>query len=81
MFKNDVSEWSNLESYNTAKKIVDSLKVVNDVAERTLKLMTDVNGSLTNNEDEKQRAIQVIEDNRKRVPTTQKFVLSNCKRL
>lgn len=79
MFENSVRVWHSLEEYRTAKKIVDSFKVVNDTAERALKLMTDVNGSLTNNEQEKQKAIQVIEDNRKRIPSTQKYVLSSYK--
>lgn len=48
MFENNVRAWENLEEYKTAKQIVDSFKVVNEKAERTLKLMTDVNDSLTN---------------------------------
>lgn len=75
MFESDVSDWKNLDSYKSAKTIVDSLQVVNDCAERSLKLMTDFNESLTSNEPEKQRAIQVIEDNRKRIPSMKKSVL------
>lgn len=81
MFEKNVRAWENLEEYKTAKKIVNSFKVVNDVAERALKLMTEVNGSLTNKEPQKQNTIQVIEDNRKRIPTTQKYVLSSYKLL
>lgn len=80
MFENDASDWKNLDSYRTAKNIIDSLFVVNDCAERTLKLMTDFNESLTTKEPEKQRAIQVIEDNRKRIPNTKKSVLSAYKK-
>lgn len=64
MFDKDISEWKRLDSYKTAKKTVDSLHVVNDTAERTLKLMTDFNECFTTNESEKQNAIQVI--NRKK---------------
>lgn len=80
MFDNDVSGWNTLDSYKAAKKIVDSLQVVNDCAERTLKLMTDFNASFTTNESEMQKAIQVIEDNRKRIPNTKKSVLSAYKK-
>lgn len=81
MFENNVRAWENLEEYKRAKETVDSFRVVNDIAERTLKLMTDINGSLTNDEEQKQKTIQVIEDNRKRIPTTQKYVLSSYKLL
>lgn len=81
MFEKKVRAWEDLEEYKTAKKIVDSFKVVNEVAERALKLMTEINGSLTNKEEQKQNSIQVIEDNRKRIPKTQKYVLSSYKLL
>ncbi len=60
-----------------AKQIVDSLKVVNDIAE--LKLMTDVNGK-TNNENSIQNYIQVLQNNRYRVPFPIKLVLSSYER-
>lgn len=81
MFDNSVREWHSLEEYQTAKEIVDSFKVVNDSAERALKLMTDINGSITHDEQQKQKSIHVIEDNRKRIPSTQKYVLSFYKLL
>lgn len=73
------SEWKNLDAYNNAKTIVDSLHVVNDCAERTLKLMTDFNESLTTNESEMQRVIQVVEDNRDKMPNIKKSVLASYK--
>lgn len=76
MFENDVADWKHLDDYKSAKNIVDSFQVVNDCAERTLKLMTDFNESFTTKEAEKQQAIQVIEDNRKKIPNTKKSVLS-----
>lgn len=81
MFESCVRDWHTLKEYKTAKKIVDSFKVVNDTAERTLKLMTDVNGLFTNNEQEKQKTVQVIEDNRQRIPSAKKYVLSSYKML
>lgn len=81
MFQNNVRVWNDMKEYKAAKKVVDSFKVVNDTAERALKLMTDVNCSMTNDEQGKQNAIQVIEDNRKRIPTTQKYILSSYQML
>lgn len=81
MFENEAEQWSKLDSYKTAKQIVDSFSVVNDCAERTVKLMTDVNELSTTSEPEMQRAIQVIEDNRKRIPTTKKSDLSTYKKI
>lgn len=76
MFQNEVVNWKQLGEYQEAKEIVDSFKVVNDTAERALKMMTDYNQSLTHKEDGKQSAIQVVEDNRKRIPNLNKSVLS-----
>lgn len=52
MWEHDVTDWKNLESYKSAKQIIDSLQVVKDSAERSLKLMTDFNDSLTTDESE-----------------------------
>lgn len=81
MFRNPVSDWKNLEDYKNAKTIVDSFKVVNDTAERALKLMTDINESHSSNEARKQQVVQVIEDNWKKIPNTKKSVLSSYKKL
>lgn len=77
MFQHDVVNWKQLDEYQRAKQIVDSFKVVNDTAERALKLMTDFNQSFTSNESAKQSAIQVVEDNRVRIPDLKKSTLSN----
>lgn len=80
MFENDVGHWKTLDSYKIAKDRIDSIHVVNDCAERSLKLMTDFNELFTNNESEKQNAIQSIEDNRKRMPSTKKSDLATYKK-
>lgn len=80
MFDFNAAEWNNLQEYKDAKKVVDSLKVVNDIAERSLKLMTDINGKHTKNENGTQQLIQVIQDNRNRVSSTHKTVLSSYER-
>jgi len=45
------------------------LRVVNDTAERGVKLFEEYNSLLTNDEEEKQFILQVVEANRKAVPT------------
>lgn len=81
MFDTPVNEWKHLDAYKHAKSIVDSFQVVNDCAERTLKLMTDFNDSLTTKESDKQNVIQVVADNRERLPNTKKSVLASYKKL
>lgn len=56
----DAAQWNEQPEYKIAKSFVDSLKVVNDVAERSLKLMTDVNGKFTKSENVTQNIIQVV---------------------
>lgn len=80
MFDNHANEWKHLDAYKIAKTTVDSLHVVNDCAERALKLITNLNESLTTKEEEKQQVIQVVEDNRKKIPNTKKSVLSKYKK-
>jgi len=45
------------------------MRVVNDTAERTLKLFELYNQLLTNDEEEKQLLLQVVKAHRKTVPT------------
>jgi hypothetical protein len=73
---NDPETWNDSPVYIQNKRIVDSLKVVNDIAERSIALMSDFNSSITKNESEMQRLIQVVEDHRKRVPDSSKGTLA-----
>jgi len=45
--------------YNNAREIISSIKVVNDTAERNVKLMEDFNQKITKNEEQKQFLLQV----------------------
>ena len=47
---------------------VSHLKVVNDIAERGVKMVTDFSKTLTYDEEQKQCVYQVVEDHRKRLP-------------
>lgn len=61
----DPALWSESESYQNALKIVNNLKVVNDVAERGVQLFTEFNQLITKDEDQKQYALQLISEYRK----------------
>ena len=63
--------------YVEAYDLLTNLKVVNDPAERAIKLITDYAVALTNNEEEKQCLLQVVESHRKLVPNIKKEELKN----
>jgi len=71
-------DWNDSQDYQEGKRRVENLRVVNDTAERGVKLFEDFNKSLTNDEEEKQFLLQVVEANRKAVPTaaTKKSVIA-----
>lgn len=75
LFSADPSEWNDIPQYIEAKSHINSLKVVNDTAERSVALMATFNESITKKEDEMQRLIQVVQDNRQRVPDSKKRTL------
>ena len=61
----DPSEWESQPEYQESKRLVQSVKVVNDLAERRVVLIQEFNSSLTRNEEQKQYKLQVVEDHRK----------------
>lgn len=61
--KEDPSTWNNNKDYVKAKKIVEGLKIVNDIAERGISLITKFNPVLTHQENQKQYLIQCMADN------------------
>jgi hypothetical protein len=58
--------------YQESKRLVQSLKVVNDLAERGVALIQEFNSSLTRNEEQKHYLLQVVEDQRKKFSTPTK---------
>ncbi|GBP87160.1 hypothetical protein EVAR_62629_1 [Eumeta japonica] len=70
--------WNDNDDYLQGKNCVKKLRVVNDTAERGVKLFEDYNTILTKNEDKKQFLLHVVEENRKIVSTeTSKKELTN----
>lgn len=51
--------WSNIDSYIKAKNVIRHLSVINDAAERGVKLMEDFNTKFTKNENQKQYVLKV----------------------
>ena len=55
-----VEEWPHDKSYCIARNVVKQTKVVNDTAERGVKLMEDYNKIITNDEQQNQYLLQVV---------------------
>ncbi len=64
--------WSSDNDYIIAQKRVRCLKVVNDAAERGVALIQTFNGILTNQEEQKQFLLQVVEKHRRDFPNPNK---------
>ncbi|KAK0067447.1 hypothetical protein Bpfe_002954 [Biomphalaria pfeifferi] len=75
----DPETWNDLPAYVQAKSVIGAIKVVNDSAERSVALMSTFNKSITKSETEMQTLLQVVEDNRKRIPDSQKSTLTSYK--
>ena len=71
-----VTEWDMSTSYQEMKSFVNSVKVVNDAAERGVKLNTDYAAILTDYPQQLERILQAVEDHRKRFPEFSKAALS-----
>lgn len=69
------SSWDEIASFRKTKAVIASIKVINDAAERSIALMSSFNQSITKTESQMQKLIQVVEDNRKRIPDSRKSTL------
>lgn len=65
----DPSTWSVRDDYLHAVTNIRSMTVVNDPAERKVKLITDFNRSLTHSEEDKQYLLHIVENYRKNYPS------------
>lgn len=72
-----VSTWKSDAGYLEMLYYLSHLKIVNDAAERAIKLMYDFNDCLTKDEEQQQYLYQVVEDHRKKLShvTKQKLKL------
>lgn len=68
--------WVRNSSYLECLSIIKKLTVVNDIAERGVKLMQEYNDLFTKNEEQKQFIIQVLDDYRnKNIKNTKESLL------
>lgn len=70
------SEWENHTGFIKLCCFVKNCKVVNDIAERGIKLISDF-AHKTHDEDQRQCLLQVVESHRKQFPDFKKSTLSN----
>ena len=68
----DPATWPINEKYLESRNLFKTLKVVNDSAERAVKLTQDYINILTRDEDQKQYLISVVEEHRKNFPNANK---------
>lgn len=71
----DPYSWDSSESYNTSCHRAQQLKVVNDAAERGVSLIQNFNSVITNQEEQKQYLLQVVERHRQHFPESKKSVI------
>jgi hypothetical protein len=77
----DPINWETDPSYLYAEAVVQSLVIVNDIAERGVATMTAYNIAVTNSEEQKQNLLQSVEQHRKDFPTSnKKEILKSRKR-
>ncbi|GBM41112.1 hypothetical protein AVEN_63795-1 [Araneus ventricosus] len=62
-------EWKQNSSYFQGREHVRKLQIVNDTAERGVKLLQEFNALITKDEEENQFLLQVVEANLKAVPS------------
>ncbi|XP_025831548.1 uncharacterized protein LOC112904792 [Agrilus planipennis] len=73
----DVSTWKQNSAFLEAKRRISRLRVVNDTAERAVKLMQDFNGHITAEEEQKQFLLRCVQEHRNLYPDCKKTTLKN----
>ncbi|KAG7166731.1 hypothetical protein Hamer_G010381 [Homarus americanus] len=68
-------DWEADYAFQRANEVVMHLKVVNNLAERGVALVTEYNKLITADEEQKQYLLQVVADHRKQFPTPKKSAL------
>ena len=71
----DPTTWESNDKFTRGRLRIKHLKVVNDAAERGVALIQAFNGVLTNQEDQQQFLLQVIEKHREYIPNAEKATI------
>lgn len=69
-------EWYKNVNYQKGISVLSQVKVVNDAAERGVKLITDFNDKITKDEEQKQFLMQTVYDYRHKYPDAKRSTLS-----
>ena len=72
----DLECWEDLTDFQVAKDCLKAFRAVNDIAERTIKLMEDFNALMTVDEEQKQFLLQVVANHWQQLPKSTKFFTS-----
>lgn len=72
----DVASWDENDEYKVAKSIVTGLKVTNDLAERGVALMDEYNKLHTNDEEQKQFLLLIVQKYRQQYHDRKKSTLA-----
>lgn len=72
----DPATWKSRPDYQQGSTIIPAISVINDTAERGVKLMEEYNNLLTQNEEQKQYLLKVVKDYRAQFPSCSKYTLS-----
>ena len=67
-----VCEWETVTAYQSFHRYVSTVKVVNDPAERSIKMCSDIMQKITKSEESRKSLLQVIEQHRNVVKGTNK---------
>lgn len=73
--KLDPSTWRSNEDFQKSIVLLKKIPVINDVAERGVKLIEEYNDKITKDESQKQYLLQVVSDYRKKFPDHKKETL------
>lgn len=76
-WESDVVNWNESKSFKEAENVFKNLRVTNDVAERGVALIQDLNRKITHDEDQLQFLLQVVSEHRKNYPDCSKNALKN----
>lgn len=74
------STWECNHHYLAGLKKIKNIRVVNDAAERGIALISEFNGSITNQPQQQQYLLQVVEQHRKEFPNANKAVVVKNKK-
>lgn len=72
----DPNLWNDCEDFIIGKRAIDTLRVVNDCAERGVALVQSFSGKITKDENQLQCLLQVVENHRKQFPNVNRDTLT-----